>query len=181
MSYHRFPPPPRGPKECKHSILFDFKVLILYFKQMLIHICTATFENCEVRQDFCYLWHRLLIILTASFGEFVSQFSVLQFVQQQTFRLRKVSITLFLSLLGKIWITLLSFQAICKDHCFLSAFRGWSIATSQFTCASLPLFCLHSLPRFSFVLNYLTYQQNTFHVVFFNELQTLMVKKADVV
>lgn len=47
-----FPPLPPGPKECKHYILFDFNVLILCFKQTLIHICTATFQDCEVRQDF---------------------------------------------------------------------------------------------------------------------------------
>lgn len=37
-------PPPTGPKECKHYLLFDLKALILYFKPMLIHMCTAAFR-----------------------------------------------------------------------------------------------------------------------------------------
>lgn len=37
------PNTPPGPKECKHYVLFDLKVLILYFQQMLIYICTAPF------------------------------------------------------------------------------------------------------------------------------------------
>lgn len=77
------PNSPPGPKECKHYISFDFKVVILYFQQTFIPVCTAPLWDQEVRQGFHTCGHRVLI-LTASVGESLPPLPPSVFVLQQT-------------------------------------------------------------------------------------------------
>lgn len=72
LYYQEFSPPQLlpGPKECKHYILFDFKVLILYFQQNVDPHLHSSLLGPGSKARFPCLWHCMLI-LTALFGDFV--------------------------------------------------------------------------------------------------------------